>query len=195
MGWTSFPLYDNKSNREIMRKEVESDNENGTWKVLEDMATGNSYFAIMSKLDKKTNMTSRFVIVCMIRRTRREFSYKDMAETSEPYVNNVNRKFLDKVYIMVNINAHYGHLPEQCRLQAFNWRTACENYINTRKENRAKIAKELPAGTKILYGKTEYMLLQYEKVRFKGNRKAHFAYRTNTGAWIKESQVKKATIL
>jgi hypothetical protein len=202
MGWTTTSHYSKynydgskKSLREICREEIglNCDNENGTWKVIDDMATSNSYYAIVSRLNKKTNITHMFVAVCLITKNQRDgFGYKDMSECMHPYAYSVTQKFLDKVKALVPIEA-YEH--EGQRVNATEWRNGCQQYIEQNKAKKQNLLK-FSKGTVFKYGKSELMIAgDKEQVRFSGNRKAHWAYPLTTGQWIKESQLKKATIL
>ena len=115
MGWTFFENNASKTTRQIMREEWECDNDMAKYSVIEDMATSNSYFAIICRTDKKTDKEENFVFVAMIRRTSSEFGYKDMTESMGPNICNVNQKFLDKVNATV--------IPQN--VYAKNWREDC----------------------------------------------------------------------
>lgn len=191
MGWTSFEHY-GRDTKTIMRETLNGNNEHGTWQVIKDVTIAGGYVAIIDYLNKKENKQSKFVAVCFILRNKRTFAYKDMTETMGPYITGVSDKFLRELDMMVPVSSYES---EDGRKYAKEWRTRCRAANVTKtlvKENVAMFKK----GSTFKYGDRTYIIVgEKEKVRFRGNRKAHFAFPLSNGSWIKESQLKKAKLI
>lgn len=91
MGWTWTHKDKGVKVRDFLRREFEQDYIPGQktgFKVLTDTATLTEYYAIIERTDRETGVPERFCLVCLVRHCRdhHNFGWKDMEESSGPYV-------------------------------------------------------------------------------------------------------------
>lgn len=130
MGWTfKYIGYTTSSKKALMREEI------AHWtgiKVLKDAVVNGVYYAACES-EKTPNQV--WALVCLMRKTKDEFGYKDMEETCGPFE---ARCPMSIINLLTPTDSKYAN----------DWRDACKAYNNIRK-NGATVAqrlKELPIG-------------------------------------------------
>jgi hypothetical protein len=98
MGWTTTRCEPNQA-KKFLKQEFESENEHGSWLVLDQAQVGNVHYLKMSHLDKKTNKTDIFVMVVLTNWNNEDywfnFGYKEMEDCTGPFYYNCPLRLLE----------------------------------------------------------------------------------------------------
>lgn len=135
MGWTyTYIGYDTRSNKELMRSEIDRN-----WtdtEVLKDAIVGSVYYAACVS---KRNPNVVYGLVCLTRKEKNEFGYKDIDETCGPFE---RRCPMSIINLLTPTDNQYAN----------DWREGCKAYAEKRKQGNTVIQRlnMLPVGSIIL---------------------------------------------
>ncbi len=121
MGWTFGPREKGISTKDYFRREF--DGPGG--RVLDVAVVGNTAYVAYQKVDRDNGTIGpTYGLVCLTRRRRSEFGYKDMDEGMGPLASNCPRRILDLLSPVETIYESAG-----VQASAAAWRQRCRTNI------------------------------------------------------------------
>lgn len=170
MGWTGLHKPKGQKVTEFFKNEFEQTfipNEKTGFKVLEDTANFQAYFAILERKDCATGEEQKFVLIVLYQASKGNdyynFHYKEIEESCGPYVI-APKSFMKKVE---------KYVPEAPSKYAKEWRQRCYDYYK-----KVEKAKNLEAGDKVeIYGKTYTLTLKRKGGHWLGKNQNGTLYR------------------
>jgi len=97
MGWTFFNHNESMKTADILTRELTGTNSDGaTWEFLDHATKGRVFYAIC-KFTAPNNPPIFYGVVCLFKRGKNEFGYKDMTENCGPNAANAPVRIIDKL--------------------------------------------------------------------------------------------------
>jgi len=134
MGWLYLYECDTKASiREHILRDLTSDNEHGTRRVLKHRTVGNHLWLAYESVPKSPEYKPvRCVVLCLLAKDKGHWGYKDMDETMHPY-------FYDCPNAIVEATGPTTHE------QALKWRAKVDEY-HAQKKAKRELFKKVKVG-------------------------------------------------
>ena len=152
MGWTSFQIHKTTKSIDVIRKELEQDDQGKTrarFKLLDGAMRGATFYGVMQLTTWDTSTpdgstrerVQTFGVVCLTERKNKfpdsqyvEFGYKDMDESMHPFYYDCPIRMLDLLDRLAPVTEPSSG--------AYRWRKACRDHAAKQNEKRRARAAE-----------------------------------------------------
>ena len=158
MGWTSFQIHKTMKTADIVRRELEQDDQGKTrprFQLLDGAMRGSTFYGVMQLTtwdgpDGSTRERSQvFGVVCLTERKHVhkmseyvEFYYKDMDESMQPFYYDCPVRLLDLLDRLAPVTEPTSG--------AYKWRKACREHVTQQNEKRRARAAARKALTRFI---------------------------------------------
>ena len=173
MGYTSVYVGNtSESSKTLMTRELE---QYGSIKVLKSAMVRGVYYAayVMTKRPEEVHG-----IVCLVRKSKGEFIYKDIDEEMGPFESKCPESILD---LLTPTESNYAN----------EWRERCRAYANSKAKDVRKQLNKLPIGTRIVTN-GEYVC---EKVKPSYGKKRPFFMMLTRFAYMPITRIKEFRVI